>query len=195
MKLLGIVGSLRADAYNAMLMRAAGEHLPDGVELAVLDAELLRAVPAYDADAEDAPSEAVEAVKAAISEADGVLFATPEYNGSIPGFLKNALDWVSRPFEHNPLRNKPVAVVSASTGMFGAVWASAELRKVLGLIGARALDRDTPVGLAQSAFGADGRLESPEALEALETTVHDLVQMVRDREARLAEQAAERAAA
>ena len=185
MKLLGIVGSLRADSYNAMLMRAAGEHLPDGVELALLDADLLRAVPAYDADTEDLPSEAVEAIKAAISEADGVLFATPEYNGSIPGFLKNALDHVSRPFEHNPLRNKPAAVISASTGMFGGVWASAELRKVLGLLGARTLDRDTPVGLAATAFDEEGRLIGPESAEALAATVADLAELVREREALL----------
>jgi chromate reductase len=111
-----------------------------------------------------------------------VLFATPEYNGSIPGFLKNALDWVSRPFEHNPLRNKPVAVISASTGMFGAVWASAELRKVLGLIGARALDRDTPVGLASMAIDADGRLVGPESVEAVKAALADLIEMIRERE-------------
>jgi chromate reductase len=127
--------------------------------------------------------EAVETLKAAIAEADGVLFATPEYNGSIPGGLKNALDWVSRPFEGNPLRNKPVAVISASDGMFGAVWASAELRKVLGLIGARALDRDTPVGLAPTAFDADGALTSPETAEAVRAVVADLVEMVRERQA------------
>jgi chromate reductase len=182
MRLLGIVGSLRTDSYNAQLMRAAGELLPPGVELVVLDGSILRDIPAYDEDLDDAPGAAVEGLKTAIAEADGVLFATPEYNGSVPGFLKNALDWVSRPFEHNPLRNKPVAVISASTGMFGAVWSSAELRKVLGLIGARALDRDTPVGLA----GAGG-LDSPETREAVEATLHGLAAMVREREALLAE--------
>jgi chromate reductase, NAD(P)H dehydrogenase (quinone) len=187
MKLLGIVGSLRSDSYNAMLMRAAAEHLPPEVELTVYDG--LRDVPPFDQDLEDVPGEAVEDLKKAIAEADGVLFATPEYNGSIPGQLKNALDWVSRPFDHNPLRNKPVAVISASTGMFGAVWASAELRKVLGLIGARALDRDTPVGLAADAFDAGGRLASPEAEEALRTTLHELAAMVRERQEILREAA------
>jgi len=179
-RLLGIVGSLRADSYNAKLMRAAADLLPDDVELELFDG--LRDIPAYDEDLDGQGGPAVERLKAAIAEADGVLFATPEYNGSIPGQLKNALDWVSRPFEHNPLRNKPVAVVSASTGMFGAVWASAELRKVLGLIGARALDRDTPVGMAKTAFAADGRLEGPETVEALHAAVSDLVEMVRERE-------------
>jgi len=179
-KVLGIVGSLRADSYNAMLMRAAADVLPSDVELVVYDG--LRDIPAYDEDLEGAQDPAVEALKAAIAEADGVLFATPEYNGSIPGQLKNALDWVSRPFDHNPLRNKPVAVISASTGMFGAVWASAELRKVLGLIGARAVDRDTPVGFALSAFNEDGRLVGPESVEAVRGAVADLVELVRERE-------------
>ncbi|MEA2294048.1 MAG: hypothetical protein QOE86_1687 [Solirubrobacteraceae bacterium] len=190
MRLLGIVGSLRTDSYNAKLMRAAGKLLPPDVELVVLDGSVLRDIPAYDEDRDDTPGDAVAALKDAIAEADGVLFATPEYNGSIPGFLKNALDWVSRPFEHNPLRNKPVAVISASTGMFGAVWASAELRKVLGLIGARALDRDTPVGLASMAFDEDGDLTGPESIEAVEAAISELAALVREREALLAERAA-----
>ena len=95
---------------------------------------------------------------AAIRDADAVLFATPEYNHSVPGQLKNALDWLSRPLKDSPLRNKPVAVVGASTGLFGAVWAQAELRKVLGAIGARVVDRELPVGLADDAFAAGGGL-------------------------------------
>jgi chromate reductase, NAD(P)H dehydrogenase (quinone) len=181
MNLLGIVGSLRADAYNLKLMRAAAELLPAGVELEVVPASLLRELPAYDEDRDGEDMAAVRTLKAAIAGADGVLFATPEYNGSIPGFLKNALDWVSRPFEHNPLRNKPVAVISASTGMFGAVWASAELRRVLGLIGARALDRDTPVGLAKTAFDAEGRLIGPESVEGVRAAVEELAEMIRER--------------
>jgi len=183
-KVLGIVGSLRADSHNAMLMRAAAELAPAGVELEVFDG--LRDVPAFDEDLETAGSPAVDALKDAIAGADAVLFATPEYNGSIPGQLKNSLDWVSRPFDHNPLRNKPVAVISASTGMFGAVWASADLRRVAGLIGARVLDRDTPVGLAATAFDADGTLTSPESVEALEATLADLAELVRERAALLA---------
>ena len=188
MKILGIVGSLRRDSYNAMLMRAAAELLPPDAELVVFEG--LADIPAFDEDLEDGPApDAVTALKEAIAEADGVLFATPEYNGSIPGFLKNALDWVSRPFENNPLRNKPVAVIGASTGMFGAVWAQAELRKVLGLIGARALDRDTPVGLATMRFGAAGDLQDPEAREAVGETLLTLAEAIREREAYLADAA------
>jgi len=172
MKLLGVVGSLRAGSYNAQLLDAAAGVLPAGAAITVFDG--LRDIPPYEEGIED-PA-AVTAFKDAIAEADGVLFVTPEYNGSIPGFLKNALDWVSRPFEHNVLRNKPVAVIGTSTGMFGAVWAQAELRKVLGLIGARVLDRDTPIPLAEMSF-ASGELD-PELLEAVTATMRDLGELV-----------------
>jgi chromate reductase len=188
MRIVGIVGSLRRDSYNAMLMRAAAELLPPEAELVVFEG--LAAIPAFDEDLEDGPApEAVTALKEAIADADAVLFATPEYNGSIPGFLKNALDWVSRPFEDNPLRNKPAAVLGASTGMFGAVWAQADLRKVLGLIGARALERDTPVGLAAMRFDAAGDLADAEAREAVGETLAALADAVRERESYLADAA------
>ena len=180
MKLLGIVGSLRPDSYNAQLMRVVAGRLPAGVELTVYEG--LRDVPPFDAvdrDTSDAPA-GVVALRDAIAAADGVLFATPEYNGSIPGQLKNALDWVSVPFEHNVLRNKPAAVIGTSTGMFGGVWAQAELRKVLGLIGARVLDRDTPVPLADTAF-AGGSLD-PELAEGVDAAVVDLAELVERRQ-------------
>ncbi len=176
MRLLGIVGSLRSDSYNARLMAAAASRLPGGVELELYDG--LRDVPPFD-DAGDAPLP-VARLREAIDVADGVLFATPEYNGSIPGQLKNALDWASRPHDDNALRNKPVAVIGTSTGMFGAVWAQAELRKVLGMIGARVLDRDTPVPLAESAFAPDGSLE-PALADAVDAAVADLVALVEQR--------------
>jgi chromate reductase len=106
----------------------------------------------------------VQSLRDAVSAADGVLIATPEYNSSIPGVLKNALDWLSRPLLESPLRNKPAAVIGASTGMFGAVWAQAETRKVLGAIGARVLDLELPVPSAHEQFNHDGRL-SDEDLE------------------------------
>jgi len=93
--------------------------------------------------------------------------ATPEFNGSIPGALKNALDWASRPFPDNALRGKPVAVMGASTGLFGAVWAQAEVRKVLGIIGADVLDGELPIGLAHLAFEEDGHLADAGARDAL----------------------------
>ena len=159
MRVLGISGSLRRDSHNTGLLRAAADLLPPGSELELWDD--LKAVPPYDADDDFGLMERPEALRsldAAIRDADVVLFSTPEYNHSIPGVLKNALDWISRPLAQSPLRGKPVAVVGASTGVFGAVWAQAELRKVLSAIGARVVDRELPVGLASDAFTEDGRL-------------------------------------
>ena len=100
-----------------------------------------------------------DALIGAIRGADAVLFVTPEYNGSIPGVLKNAVDWASRPTPAtSALAGKPVAVIGASTSMFGAVWAQAELRKALGLAGARVLDQELAVPAAHEAFNEDGRL-------------------------------------
>ena len=145
MKVLGISGSLRGDSYNTQLLRAAAELLPEGVELKLYDG--LREIPPYDQDVQDtAAPVAVEALRQRLAAADAVLFATPEYNGSVPGVLKNALDWASRPLDSNPLRNKPVAVIGASTGAFGAVWAQADLRKVLGMLGARVVEGELAVG-------------------------------------------------
>jgi chromate reductase, NAD(P)H dehydrogenase (quinone) len=155
MRVLGLSGSLRRDSHNTRLLRAAATLLPPEAEVVGFDG--LKAIPAFDADDLDAGAvpAAVDALKAAIAGADAVLVATPEYNSSIPGGLKNALDWVSRPLAESPLRNKPAAVVGASTGMFGAVWAQAEARKVLAAIGARVIDRELPVAHADEAFAGD----------------------------------------
>jgi chromate reductase len=150
-RILGISGSLRRDSYNTSLLRAAAEAAGSDVELELYDG--LKEVPPYDGDDDVYPRpESVAGLNAAIAKADAVLFATPEYNASIPGHLKNAIDWVSRPVATNVLRNKPVAVVGASIGAFGAVWAQAELRKVLAALGARVLDFELPVPHAHTRF-------------------------------------------
>jgi chromate reductase, NAD(P)H dehydrogenase (quinone) len=180
MKILGLSGSLRRDSYNTKLLRAAEELLPAEVEFELYDG--LKAIPPYDEedDRDDAPA-AVTALREAIGEADGILIATPEYNSSVPGHLKNSLDWISRPLATNTLRNKPVAVVGASTGAFGAVWAQAELRKVLAAIGARVVDAEAAVGHAPTRFDDAGRLVDPNLLEDLEETVEALVAEVDQR--------------
>jgi chromate reductase len=156
MKVLGLSGSLRAGSHNAKLLSAAGELLPPEAELTVFDG--LKSIPPFDEDDEHTRPAAVQALFDAVAGADAVLVSTPEYNQSIPGQLKNALDWLSRPLADSPLRNKPAAVVGASTGLFGAVWAQAEARKVLAAIGARVIDRELPLGMADSAFAEDGSL-------------------------------------
>jgi chromate reductase len=172
-RILGISGSLRQGSHNTSLLRAAASALPPGVELEVYDG--LRELPPYDADFDTQPPDpAVARLREAIAAADGVLIATPEFNGSIPGALKNALDWASRPFPENALRGKPVAVIGASTGLFGAVWAQAETRKVLDIIGADVIDRELPVGQAEMAFAADGGLLDAEQRAVLADLVEVL---------------------
>ncbi|MGN6556486.1 MAG: NADPH-dependent FMN reductase [Solirubrobacterales bacterium] len=174
MKVLGISGSLRRDSYNHALLREAAERLPAGAELVEFDR--LGEIPPYDSDLEAAETpEPVEALRQAMREADAVIVATPEYNHSIPGVLKNALDWASRPAGQSALTGTPAAVIGASTGMFGAVWAQAETRKVLGALGGRIVERELPVARAAELYH-DGRLElSPEQSQQLEELLAELV--------------------
>jgi chromate reductase len=184
-RVLGISGSLRRDSHNSKLLRTAAELLPSGVDFEVYEG--LKAIPPYDADDDVQPAPAaVQHLRDALAGVDAVLVATPEYNASIPGVLKNALDWASRPHATNPLRGVPAAVVGASTGMFGAVWAQAEARKVLQTIGARVVDRELPIAEADERFDADGRLEDPELRELYAEILADLVEAVRARQAGLA---------
>jgi chromate reductase len=184
MRVLGIAGSLRRASHNGQLLRAAAELLPPAVELEIYDG--LGDLPPFNEDDELAPGEAVERWRKSVAAADALLFATPEYNGSIPGVLKNAIDWASRPVATTVLRNKPAAVIGASTGMFGAVWAQAELRKVLSTAGARVIDRELPVATAHEAFGADGGLELDEHGQELASILAELVRAAEERQARVA---------
>jgi chromate reductase len=175
MRVLGISGSLRRDSHNAALLRHAGELFEaEGAEFEIYDG--LREIPPYDEDddVENGP-EAVARIRAAVAEADALFFTTPEYNSSIPGVLKNAIDWLSRPLATNPLRNKPVAVIGASTGMFGAVWAQAELRKVLAATGARVVEGEVAIGHAQTRFTDVGRLNDPNLEEQVREVVRTLL--------------------
>jgi chromate reductase len=173
MKILGISGSLRRGSHNTHLLRAAAELLPPGVELVLWDG--LRAVPPYNADDDVVPApEAVARLRAAIADADAVLFATPEYNHSIPGVLKNAVDWASRPLATSVFRNKHVGVIGSSAGAFGAVWAQAELRKVLAATGARVAEIELAVGHAQEKLGEDGALLDDDVRDQLREAVEIL---------------------
>jgi chromate reductase, NAD(P)H dehydrogenase (quinone) len=174
MRVLGISGSLRSGSLNSALLRAAAERLPAGAELVELDR--LAEVPPYDEDVElEATPALVEELRNAVRDADAVLIATPEYNHSIPGQLKNALDWISRPAGKSALNGKPAAVIGASTGMFGAVWAQAELRKVLGAMGGRVIEAELPVGHAKDLLAGD-RLElSPQQSVQLEEILAELI--------------------
>jgi len=171
MRLLAISGSLRLGSYNSALLAAAAADLPSGVELVVWRG--LADIPPFNDDVEIAPA-SVASLRGDMTRSDAILIATPEYNASIPGALKNALDWASRPFQTNVLRGKPAAVIGASSGPFGAVWAQAELRKILTAIGARVDERDLPVAWADEAFGSDGRLRDRQLGSRLRAIVWDL---------------------
>ena len=189
MRVLGISGSLRRDSLNSALLRAAAERLPAGVEL--VEYERLGEIPPYDGDLEAAATPAVVAdLRSAIRAADAVLIATPEYNHSIPGVLKNALDWASRPAGHSALSGIPAAAIGASTGMFGAVWAQAETRKVLGALGGRVVEGELPVARADQQL-ADGRLElEPQQSERLEEILAELIASAEEAEEFTREQVA-----
>jgi chromate reductase len=175
MRVLGISGSLRRDSLNSALVRAAAERLPAGVEL--VEFERLADVPPYSEDAEAGPApDAVRELREAIRAADAVLIATPEYNHSIPGQLKNALDWASRPAGESALNGKPAVAIGASKSMFGGVWAQAELRKVLAAMGGRVIEAELPVAHAHELLHGR-RLElAPEQSERLDGILAELVE-------------------
>jgi chromate reductase, NAD(P)H dehydrogenase (quinone) len=177
-KVLGISGSLRRDSYNRRLLLEAGELFPADVELELCDE--LKAVPPYDEDddGEEAPA-AVERLRDAFAAADAVLVATPEYNASVPGQLKNAVDWVSRPRGAAAIAGKPVAVIGTSTGSFGGVWAQAELRKILRTAGARVVDGEVAVARAHVRLAEDGRLLDEELRERTLAVLDALLAEVR----------------
>ena len=166
MKVLAVSGSLRAGSYNTRLLRAAAEAAPEGVELELWDG--IGDLPFYSEDAENEPLPAsVERLRRDWAGADAILFATPEYNGSVPGGLKNAIDWASRPRGAGALLNKTVAVVGASTGQFGAMWAQQDLRRILGIAGARVVGEELPVARADQGFDESVHEGLRDALEAL----------------------------
>ena len=167
MRLLTISGSLRAASHNTALLRAAAELAPDGVEVQMFEG--LDRLPHYNEDDDtDDPHGEVHRLREQIADADVVLISTPEYNGSMPGHLKNAIDWASRPFgPGSSLWGKPVAVIGASVTDYGAVWAQDHLRKSLGLAGARVLDLELAVPKAPDRFGPGGELTDPETREHL----------------------------
>ena len=180
MRVLAVSGSLRRDSHNTMLLRAAEELAPEGVEFEFYDE--LEFLPPYneDRDGDEAPLGAAQ-LRARIADADALLIATPEYNSSVPGQLKNAVDWASRPVRAGALWGKPAVVIGASTGMYGAVWAQAELRKILGTAGARVADAEVAVSRAAERFDADGRLVDEEIRSELRAALATLVAEVAPR--------------
>jgi chromate reductase len=181
MLILGISGSLRKGSHNTRLLLEAAKELPAGVEFRLFDG--LREVPPYNEDDDRDPvPAAVTRFKEALTTADAILFSTPEYNFSVPGQLKNGIDWASRPSGNGVLKFMPVGVVGSSTGAFGAVWAQAELRKVLGACGARVVEGEVALGHAQEYF-EQGKPLSDEHRQQLRELLSGLIAEVQQRQA------------
>ncbi|BBZ27705.1 FMN reductase [Mycolicibacterium madagascariense] len=162
-----LVGSLRAASTNRQLAAVAAETAPAGVSLRLFDR--LGELPFYNEDDDgDAVAEPVRALRSAAAEADAALVVTPEYNGSIPGVLKNAIDWLSRPFGDGALKGKPLAVIGTSMGRYGGVWGTDETRKSFGVAGPRVIE-DVTLSIPGTVF--EGRHPRENA---------DVVQQVRD---------------
>lgn len=174
MRVLGISGSLRQGSHNTALIEAAARRAPEGVDIELYQG--IEDLPHYrpELDTDDAP-ETVRRLREAIAGADALLIATPEYNGTIPGVLKNVIDWASRPFPDSALRGKPTALVSASTGSYGAVWAQADARKSLGIAGARVLEKGVGVPTAHDHIHPEDGLTSERIHGQLEELVGLLV--------------------
>lgn len=172
----GISGSLRKNSYNTALLRAAGELLPDGMELEIVDISKL---PLFNEDIEKPFPESVQEFRTRLAAADAFLIATPEYNFSMPGVLKNALDWASRP-PGPSLQGKPGAIMGASGGLFGTVRAQQHLRQVLQHENAYVLNKpEVYVPQVQNKFSPDGHLaDEPtrkfvaDLMQALENWIH-----------------------
>ncbi|MEM3921303.1 MAG: NAD(P)H-dependent oxidoreductase [Nitrososphaerota archaeon] len=173
--ILGFAGSLRKSSYNKMLLRVAAELLPKNARLEILD---LKDVPLFNQDLEYDMPEVVKQFKKKIESADALLIATPEYNGSIPGVLKNALDWASRPYGSNSLDSKPVAIMSASLGMLGGARAQTHLRQILSHLNAYVVNGpEVIVNFADKKFDAEGNLKDEAAKEYIRQLLENLVKL------------------
>ena len=162
MRVLALSGSLRRDSFNTALVRAAIEVAPPGLDIELYEG--IAELPHYDADLDgDEAPEAVAELRERIAAADGLLLATPEYNNSVPGVLKDAVDWASRPFRESALWGKPALVIGTSTNAYGAMLAHADLRKILARAGARVCDGGLSLPKARDSFDAVGRLVDDDA--------------------------------
>lgn len=175
--ILGIAGSLRRDSFNRKLLTAAAAQLPERVELTLWKG--LDQLPHFSEDDESEPvSFAVAELRRSIATADGLLFATPEYNGSIPGALKNAVDWASRPYGEGVLTGKPAAVVGASVTPYGAALAQENLRRSLGIAGASVVDGQLPVPEAFRQFDDAGQLIDVDIRDGLRGLLEQLHKLI-----------------
>ena len=180
--ILGFAGSLRKDSYNKALLRAASGVVPANAKIEVFD---LGGIPPFNQDLESAVPEQVKDFKRKIRAADAILIVTPEYNYSIPGVLKNAIDWASRPYGDNSFEGKPVAILSASTGMLGGARAQYHLRQSFVFLNMHPVNRpEVFVTFASQKFDEKGNLTDAKTLELVKSLLENLVDMARKMEVR-----------
>lgn len=173
--ILGIIGSLRKDSYNAFALKAAQELLPDGATLETVN---LYGIPVFNQDDEMAPSNAVLEFKQKIMAADAILFATPEYNYSLPGGLKNAIDWGSRPSGQSAWKGKTAAIMGVSIGNFGTARAQYDLRKILVALDMPVVVQpEVMIGNAAERFDQKGVLTDKRSRELIRKLLGALVQL------------------
>lgn len=175
-KILGIVGSLRQDSYNAFALKAAQALLPNDVALELID---LHGIPLYSQDDEMSPPSAVQALKQRILDADAILFATPECNYSLPGALRNAINWASRPYGETAWKGKPAAVMGASVGSLGTARAQSHLRKMLLALDMPVVNQpEVMICDAAQCFAENGELIDDATREIIQKLLNSLVDLV-----------------
>jgi chromate reductase len=177
LNILGLAGSLRKGSYNRALLRAAGELMPEEARLEIFD---LAGIPMFNQDLELLPPEIVKTFKAKIRASDAILIVTPEYNYSMPGVLKNAMDWSSRPQGDNAFQGKPTAVMSASTGMLGGARAQYHLRQSMVSLDMRPINKpEVMVTFAPQKFDESGKLTDEKAREVVKLLIKALIDWTR----------------
>jgi chromate reductase len=177
LKVLGFAGSLRTGSYNKALLRAAENFIPEDVNLEIFD---INGIPAFNQDIENDMPNKVKDFKSKIREADAILIATPEYNYSVPGVLKNAIDWASRPYGDNPFDGKPVAIMSASIGMLGGARAQYHLRQMFVFLNMYPINGpEVIVTFAQDKFDAQGKLIDENTQKFLRQLIQNLINWTR----------------
>lgn len=176
-RILGIAGSLRRESYNRAALRAATELVPEG---ATVDTFEIDGIPGFNEDDEQNPPDKVVELKRRIREADAVLFVTPEYNYSIPGVLKNAIDWASRPYGDSAWSGKPAAIMGASVGIIGTARAQYHLRQVMVFLNMFPVNQpEVMIGNASQRFDADGNLTDEQTKMFIRQLLHNLVEWTR----------------
>jgi chromate reductase len=171
--ILGFAGSLRKQSYNKAILAAAFEMVPDDATIEIFD---LEGIPPFNQDLESQPPEKVKEFKTKIRAADAILIATPEYNYSIPGVLKNAIDWASRPYGDNAFDGKPVAIMGASIGMLGTARAQYDLRRCFVFLNMFPLNQpEVMVPFAQDKIDGNGRLTDEKTRKKIRELLENLV--------------------